>query len=106
MARAANENENMKMDGELTDTKNLEKNTFRTSDSSDFGSHSQNMVAQEAPAIDASRSHEFGGEDGESAPGEEAEAATQLVASITSSSVTKCNSLSDNSDNVTAAPFA
>lgn len=52
-ARAANENENKQMDVKFMDAKNVEKNTFRTSDSSDFGSHSQNVVAQDAPAIDA-----------------------------------------------------
>jgi len=35
----------MQIDGKFTDAKNIEKNTFRTSDSSDFGSHSQNIVA-------------------------------------------------------------
>ena len=43
--RAANENGNIQMDDKFIDAKNMEKNTFRTSDSSDFGSHSQNMVA-------------------------------------------------------------
>lgn len=38
-ARAANENQNMQVDEKSTD-KHIEKNIFRTSDSSDFGCHS------------------------------------------------------------------
>jgi hypothetical protein len=88
----------MKMDVEGTDTKNLEKNTFRTSDSSDFGSHSQNMAVQEHPPSDSNKDPEFGGDVGESVPHEEVQPAAPLVGSSTSSAVTKCHSLSDNSD--------
>lgn len=44
-ASAANENQNMQIGCKLTPGKNLEKNTFRTSDSSDFGSHSPHNAA-------------------------------------------------------------
>lgn len=100
-ARAANANEGKKMDGIFTDAKHIEKNNFRTSDSSDFGSHSQNMVVPEAPAIESRPNAALGGVEGESVPHEEEGTAMQLATSIISSMVTKCISLSDNSD---AAP--
>ena len=49
-ASAANENQNMQIACKLTPSKNLEKNTFRTSDSSDFGSHSPENMAAVQPA--------------------------------------------------------
>ena len=55
-ASAANENQNMQIECKLTPGKNLEKNTFRTSDSSDFGSHSPNNLAA---AHKAAAEHHF-----------------------------------------------
>lgn len=103
-ARAANENENMQIDDKCTD-KNIEKNIFRTSDSSDFGSHSQIAAAQDAPAEEPQKDAAFVSDDRGTKQKEEGDPAVLLATSILSSVVSKCNSLSDNSDNA-ATPFA